>query len=102
MCCLSVAIGNSSGSLSLPLLLWKARPLHPHLLKPSGKIFLGYNLPILVETKCFEIWRFYADYLMSCSAGPYLMIYYLIYINDNKWSQLLALKSEEIAAHSML
>lgn len=36
---------------------------------------------------------------MSCFA--YLMIYYLIYINDNKWSQLLALEGEEIAVLGM-
>ena len=70
------------------------------MLKPSGKIFLGFNLPILVEPKCSEIWRFYAADLISCFA--YLMIHYLIYINDNKWSQLLALKFEKAAVQSML
>lgn len=68
--------------------------------KPSGNIFLGFNLPILVETKCSQIWRFCADDFMSCFAC--LMIHYLIYINYNKWSQLLALKSAKAAAKSML
>lgn len=77
--CVSIATDNSSGSPSLPL--WREQPLHPHLLKPSGKIFLSYNLPILVETKCSEIWRIYAD-----DFDVLLCIFddFFIYINNNK------------------